>query len=51
MVSRIGGQTCFHHGTPFENRWYQMQFEQIVEGKGKLHNQSQMQMMTHHIKC
>jgi hypothetical protein len=35
MVSRIGGQTCFHHGTPFENRWYQMQFEQIVEGKGK----------------
>jgi hypothetical protein len=36
MVSRIGGQTCFHHGTPIENRWYQMQFEQIVEGKGKI---------------
>jgi hypothetical protein len=34
MISRIGGQTCFHHGTPIEDGWFRMQLIEIMEGKG-----------------
>jgi len=33
MISRIGGQTCFHHGTLIEDGWFRVQFIEIMEGK------------------
>jgi hypothetical protein len=34
MISGTGGQTCFHHGTPIEDGWFQVQLIEIMEGKG-----------------
>ncbi len=34
MISGIGGQTCFHHGTPIEGGWFRVQLIEIMEGKG-----------------
>ncbi len=34
MISRIGGHTCFHHGTPIEDGWFRVQLIEIMEGKG-----------------
>ncbi len=34
MISGIGGQTCFHHGTPIEDGWFRVQLIEIMEGKG-----------------
>ncbi len=33
-ISWIGGQTCFHHGTPIEDGWFWVQLIEIMEGKG-----------------
>ncbi len=33
MISGIGGQTCFHHGTPIEDGWFQVQLIEIMAGK------------------
>ncbi len=34
MISGIGGQTCFHHGTLIEDGWFWVQLIEIMEGKG-----------------
>jgi hypothetical protein len=34
MISGIGGQTCFHHGTPIEDGWFRVQLIEIMVGKG-----------------
>jgi hypothetical protein len=34
MISGIGGQTCFHHGTPIEDGWFWVQLIEIMAGKG-----------------
>ncbi len=34
MISKIGGQTCFHHGTPIEDGWFRVQLIEIMAGKG-----------------
>ncbi len=34
MISGIGGQTCFHHGTLIEDGWFRVQLIEIMEGQG-----------------
>ncbi len=34
MISGIGGQTCFHHGTPIEDAWFRVQLIEIMASKG-----------------
>ncbi len=34
MISGIGGQTCFHHGTVIEDGWFRVQLNEIMAGKG-----------------